>query len=756
MLRYKVLSGSCVSFVLAILVVAIVPFRAKDLFAGNRPWTNSGSFQKGGAWPFTTFDPQMSPRDRTRSDFWGSWSGSNAYVGELRSPVFKAPRILQCYLSGYPGKPGLDLFLERQSDHLRIPLPIPGNSFPGEVWRRFYWWLPDTARGQQVTLVALDHSSDAIGWFGVSTPRRFSYLALLHQELPSNLFVMAHFLVNFALFLLPGFGVACLLLVKWPTALRYPVITLVVTGAVLGYLCFYAFLFAKPAGTVLSIVIYLASLIFIGYALRSNVSVAGLLKTVAEPFVITALTGLCYLCFTFVFINPMTTGASYLDGRFFTNQIPGDNLIPVFFAERIYDRTPLRPFCCGGWLSSDRPPLQTGIFLMQRPLPLPANVELNYQLLATGLQCLWICGVWCLLESLGAAVIQRRRALALLIFCGFIFYNSVYTWPKFLTATLVLFAISILIEHIRNRRVATYADTVLASLCVGLALVSHPGSLFSLITLPLFLFYFRSLFPIRKLAWVLPILMAFVLPWSAYQKVVDPPGNRLIKWHLAGDQEIDPATPSEAIRNAYAAHSFKEIAALKWSNIRILASEHPLRPFDLRSNEASRILQREFLWNAVGLLNLGWLAAIYVFFRRPSIRKIPYSSWLIPPVALNMLFWCLIEFGPQYTIMATGSYADYLMLCVALLGFVLEFPKLVISAILALQLMNFMAVWVWSPPYAFNSWAGTLYSVSLQLPLLIFGVVFTALLLTHLCRSLAPSSRSAAQAVACAELNARI
>jgi len=32
----------------------------------------------------------------------------------------------------------------------------------------------------------------------------------------------------------------------------------------------------------------------------------------------------------------------------------------------------------------------------------------------------------------------------------------------------------------------------------------------------------------------LAIVVVFYLPWSAYQKYVDPPGNRLLKIHLAG------------------------------------------------------------------------------------------------------------------------------------------------------------------------------------------------------------------------------
>lgn len=666
--------------------------------------------------------------------------------------MFEAPRVLECFLAGYPGKPGLDLFLERQSDHLRIPLIVPGKDYPGEIWRRFYWPLPSSARGRKVTLVAVDNAPGAAGWLGVGTPRSFSYAALIHRQLPADFRFVVYFLLNFLLFLIPGFAAACLIIWKWPAAFRYALVVLVLGSAILGYLSFYAFLFSKTGGKLLVFAIYLSALTVIGLAIwRYQSNVKNLAKKVAEPFAIAAVTGLCYLCFTFMFINPMATGGAYLDGRFFTPQMPGDNIIPLFFAQRLYDQKPLRPFCCGGWLSSDRPPLQTGIFLMQRPLSPTGNVDLDYQLVATTLQTLWICGVWFLLTTLGVDAIQIRRAIVLLIFSGCIFYNTVYTWPKFLAGTLVLFFAGILVELIRSRRAAAYLDTIVAALCLGLALVSHPGSLFSLVALPFVLFRFRPLFPVRQLALVLPILLAFLLPWMAYQKFVDPPGNRLIKWHLAGHSEIEPSPPMEVIRKAYATYSWSQLAALRWSNIKLLAGFQPFGLYgsfglqdwttrnggleiDQVASESSRSAQRDAIWDAVGLLNIGWFAAAYFFFKKRSKPKVPYSGWFLLIVAVNMLFWCLVEFGPQFTTIATCSFGDFLLLCVGLLGFILELPTFAVFSILAVQIFNFFVVWVCSPPYAFNAWAGPAYTVSLQMPLVVLGVLLTLLLLWHLCR----------------------
>ncbi len=143
-----------------------------------------------------------------------------------------------------------------------------------------------------------------------------------------------------------------------------------------------------------------------------------------------------------LFSNPFDSGADVANLRFFDSARPGDNLIPLFFAEKIYAHQPVSPICCGDWLSSDRPPLQAGIFLLQRPLRLLGSVGLQYQLVGTVLQCLWICGVWTLLRALEAPAQRIRQVLGFLIFSGFLFYNSVYVWPKLLAATLVLFVLA--------------------------------------------------------------------------------------------------------------------------------------------------------------------------------------------------------------------------------------------------------------------------------------------------------------------------
>ena len=129
----------------------------------------------------------------------------------------------------------------------------------------------------------------------------------------------------------------------------------------------------------------------------------------------------------------------------------------------------------------------------------------------------------------------------------------------------------------------------LAGVCLGLSLMAHPGSTFSLPIFGALLLRFRQLFALRRAALALLIVIAFYLPWSAYQKWVDPPGNRLLKMlnvvFLGGEKVLD----SYGLTNVESWH------------------------IDHAATEESRIAQRHFMWNAVGLANAwdGWRGCFY-------------------------------------------------------------------------------------------------------------------------------------------------
>jgi hypothetical protein len=530
------------------------------------------------------------------------------------------------------------------------------------------------------------------------------------------------------LILLPGLAVTAAVANRRTLHFVYAVILSVTVSASLGYAAFWIYLGSKLLGRIFSFAVIAISAGALARALK-NPQIRILMKNVAAPFGYVLTVGVCYSCLFFLFSKPSTSRVDLANVRFFEDVRPGDNLIPFIFAERIYDRQPVRPFCCGDWLSSDRPPLQAGIFLLQRPVRIFGNTGLQYQLSATALQCLWLCGVWALLKAVRAPPHRMRQVLGFLVFSGFLFYNSVYTWPKLLSATFMLFAFSIVIPVATEGRGITTFETALASASISLAILAHPGSVFSLPALLLVLVRKRSWLTLQRCVLGGVIIAAFVLPWIAYQKFYDPPGNRLLKMHLAGVSGIDSRSVAQSIWDAYRTRSLAGILQYKWTNISTLLGPEPAAGFGLGGN--SRLAQREYIWNSIGVVNVGWLVALALFLGRKNLRAMPYAGRIILAALVDFLVWSLLIFGPRGTITTHGSGADILLLSIGLLGFVLTLPSLVILLLLALQLFNFFAVWVFFRPAAVPTVISGATAPLLQIPLLVAGLACTTVLLWH-------------------------
>lgn len=534
------------------------------------------------------------------------------------------------------------------------------------------------------------------------------------------------YLLNLAIFLLPGFALTLWIAARRELLPIEALISVIASSAAIGYLAFWIYFADKSAGKIFSFGVISASAAGSAIYLRRG-SAKQLAQSIAVPIGYVAIAGLCYLCWLFLFSEPLHSGADFANFRFFEDVRAGDNVIPYIFAERIYSHEPLKPFCCGDWLSSDRPPLQAGIYLVAHPLRI-AGPGLSDQVLGTGLQCLWICGVWTLLVSLRAPPHRIQQVLGFLFFSGFLFYNSVYVWPKLLAATFILFLASLLFAHRENDAPFTFFGTVLAAVTLALAILAHPGSALSLPGLLLIAPKARSL-RLRHGALAIAILLLFLLPWTAYQRFYDPPGNRLLKMHLAGAIPIDSRSTVQALTDAYTKPSAGELVRNKWANVEELVGPKPLDVgpplhFDADTRELTRAAQRDYIWNAIGILNVGWPAALILLIRRkqPALS----DGWLLLGISMvNLFVWCLALYGPGGTITASGSYANILLLSLGLLGFVLVLPRFLVVLLFGLQIANVALVWIWSLPNQPGA------PTRVQWPFLIAGCIATIALAWH-------------------------
>ena len=547
--------------------------------------------------------------------------------------------------------------------------------------------------------------------------------------------------LNLTIFLLPGLTTSMLMAARYQMSPVQMIILSVISSATFGYVAFWVYFASKLLGEIFSYALVVGSTaVAVAVLLKRHQRLKIVCKQISTPFVYVFVVGLCYLYLFFVFGDPFKAGADLANARFFKSGQPGDNLIPLFFAQKVYDRQPVSPICCGDWLSSDRPPLQAGIFLLERPLRLFGNTGLHYQVLGTALQCFWVCAVWCLLTEFGTRARHIGEVLAFLVFSGFLFYNSVYVWPKLLAATFIIFIPCILFTAVRDDRPLTMFEVTLAATSMSLALMAHPGSVFSLPALLLLLIARRKVMDLRRAALATAIMLLFVVPWGSYQKFYDPPGNRLLKMHLAGVNEVDSRSTWQALYDAYTSHRMETLLRYKWENIRSLVGPEPLPMFG--TGDTVRFNQREYIWNAIGIVNAGWLVTLVMFFRRDKRLPIPYPDVIAGCAIVNLASWCIAMFGPGQTITTHSSYADIIFLSIALLGCVLTLPRAVIISLLALEVLGFFALWIFFRPASVPLTTGGSIEPKLQLPLLIAGLGCGSGLLLHFCSGVSAQKQS--------------
>lgn len=165
------------------------------------------------------------------------------------------------------------------------------------------------------------------------------------------------------------------------------------------------------------------------------------------------------------------------------------------------------------------------------------------------------------------------------------------------------------------------------------------------------------------------MLVAYV-PWMAYQAFYDPPGNVLIKMHLAGLEPDDPRGSLRAIADAYSALPLRTILENKLANLAAVAGDaagwlHSLGAlasglgrFDLPAASDAAINMRGlafvYLGPALGPLAIGPLLILAGVRLRTPAAHAARVAWLC--ALMIVLFWCATMFGPGTTQLQSGPF----------------------------------------------------------------------------------------------------
>ena len=572
------------------------------------------------------------------------WDCGKPGPGSVSVGPFPAPDHLRFAVRGSPG-PGGAVYLELQILRIRIPIAVAA---PGPGWSIVDSDIPFGWRGRLVTLNA---DCGAGGDLAISQPfgrgtggtRQYGLLETGTAWLANGLLYSAVF-ATLALWLSRRELVApC-----W--------IPLAAGGgvALLGYAAFWSY-FASPAlGRLFSCGIFAAVLL-------SNLLSGARFGERDREWIRVAFTasliGALYLGILHLF--PVQRDFYDLASNRFTAGLPGDNRLPFDFSDALYHGQ--RPRVLGaGWLSSDRPPLQEGWQLIGWPVT--AKMGFSDQA-ASGtasvwFQLLWVFALYGLLRSLRVAA---GRAIAWTFAAslnGFFLLHTLYTWPKLCAAAFVCAAYGMWLMDGCSSRLR---GRLLGGLFAALAYLCHGGAAFSLI--PLLPWIVWRCLRGELGQWVLAgaVFGLTVAPWMAYQRMYAPPGNRLLKWHLAGDYGMDDKPVGRAIRDAYHGLSWGQILAKKSANLRYqfegdwagAASGSAAGADARRSDEYFHMLRALGVWvlaAPVLLLSLPGAA-----FRRRLSASARLQGTLAAWAASSVLVWCLLLF--TQTEVATGSLA---------------------------------------------------------------------------------------------------
>ena len=405
----------------------------------------------------------------------------------------------------------------------------------------------------------------------------------------------------------------------------------------------------------------------------------GVLRALLTPLLLTGAVTLLILSAGFLYggrRDPMAIAAAR-----FSHGLPNDNVLPFLLADGIRTNYVAKPMN-GDWLSSDRPPLQAGIVLSQFPL-FHRPYEERYTTVSVLLQSLWIFGLWLLLTAFRLKSRLVMLALATCLFSGFVFINSFFVWPKMLAAAYALGFIAAFVAP-RPAKKSPLESWIAPGALLSFSLLSHGGSVFGLVPMVLIIPLFtlpwedKRWWDFKRICAVGLVAFVLYLPWILYQKYYDPPGNRLLKLHLASVENVDGRTFLEAVKDSYGALTARQILDYKYENLKTAFGRGSANLVHLTAL-VEALFAREGLSKAA-MMATGLRGEAF-FFVAPCLGLFIFAPYaLIAGVAkrfrsgewraacalwilvfASILFWCVVMLSPSRTIIHTGAYSTIVL-----------------------------------------------------------------------------------------------
>lgn len=324
-----------------------------------------------------------------------------------------------------------------------------------------------------------------------------------------------------------------------------------------------------------------------------------------------------------------------------------DSALPFIFARHLVsDRAALLNNFGGGGQgnSADRPPLMAGAALHLQGFASTFWEVTVFLSVAFVANSIWIIGLWLVLREFKISEKLILWNVLLVALSGMTFVNTVYTWPKLLGAGFSLCALALAMSS-KSKNVWAHA---LFGSFFALAMLSHGSAVFFLA--PIVVLWvsrvgIRSIRNTSALGLSAAILYA---PWVIYQNLIDPPGDRLLKWHLAGVIPESNEPFVEALIRRYGALDLVQVIQNKLNNVLALMGFSPDSPSMASSQpmwtdlslSGLRHLQSISLLPALGLSLLPLLKYLFFETRKKPKTQICFYGWVFWQ-RFSMLLWNL-------------------------------------------------------------------------------------------------------------------
>jgi len=411
--------------------------------------------------------------------------------------------------------------------------------------------------------------------------------------------------------------------------------------------------------------------------------------------------------------------------------LPADDLFPQIFAEHLSNGlygvgVPPPPLDLD-WRTSDRPPLQAAITLAAFAVH-KGDWHLFYQFEATICQMGWVGTLYALGRTIG---LRRRQGQVVLLAAAssvFFYLNSIYTWPKLLSAWLFLFGLTLVLYIVRERGRVSAWVLAIAVAAMTLGLLAHAGVGFSVLALPWLAACWRlwRVVSVRSAMAAAMVAIGLMGPWMAYQRFYDPPGNRLFRMHFAGVSDVDARSTAQTIADTYRALTWREYLHGRWANVQQQwFGTYPL-PLESRIDW----VQWQQLMRHVPLV--AFLCVGYVLlFTRPAWIDLPDEplrltrqlAWF---ALITMVIWIVTMIVPASTLIHQGSYAMTTLLLFCGAAFVAALPTFIRWTVLSLHLLLFAVCYLFSTRVAVTP-TGPPQTGTFIVAMLLFGMFVGAL-----------------------------